>query len=237
MAFFTLPKRPLLSIQIAALFTAILATSPLVHAQSLAQGAGSNVSTIRIGGSSTVFPFMKEAIRAFREAGNSAKIEIKETGTSEGFRRFCTGQLEIANASRPINTNELKACSSNRINFIELPIAFDALTIVVHPSNSWVKQISLKELARLWRQQAEGKIDRWNEVNLDWPDLPIQLCSLAKTRVPMNISTKLLMVALMFRGKTTPPVKMIVSLTNALPRILVLLAILPLATTRPIKIC
>jgi phosphate transport system substrate-binding protein len=180
MAFFTLPKRPLLSIQIAALFTAILATSPLVHAQSLAQGAGSNVSTIRIGGSSTVFPFMKEAIRAFREAGNSAKIEIKETGTSEGFRRFCTGQLEIANASRPINTNELKACSSNRINFIELPIAFDALTIVVHPSNSWVKQISLKELARLWRQQAEGKIDRWNEVNLDWPDRPIKLCGPGK---------------------------------------------------------
>ena len=175
-----LPKLPFRSIQIATAFTAVLATSPLVHAESLAQGAGSNTSTIRIGGSSTVFPIMVEAIRAFREAGNSTKIELKETGTSDGFRRFCAGQLEIANASRPINSKELKACSSNRITFIELPIAFDALTIVVHPSNTWAKQISTNELARLWGRQAEGKIDRWNEVNLDWPDRPIKLCGPGK---------------------------------------------------------
>ena len=174
------PKLPFRSIQIAAAFTAVMATSPLVHAESLAQGAGSNTSTIRIGGSSTVFPIMVEAIRAFREAGNNAKIDLKETGTSDGFRRFCTGQLEIANASRPINSKELKACSNNRITFIELPIAFDALTIVVHPSNTWAKQISTKELARLWGRQAEGKIDRWNEVNLDWPDRPIKLCGPGK---------------------------------------------------------
>jgi phosphate transport system substrate-binding protein len=175
-----LSKLPFRSIQIAAAFTGVLATSPLVHAESLAQGAGSNTSTIRIGGSSTVFPIMVEAIRAFREAGNSTKIELKETGTSDGFRRFCAGQLEIANASRPINSKELKACSSNRITFIELPIAFDALTIVVHPSNTWAKQISTNELARLWGRQAEGKIDRWNEVNLDWPDRPIKLCGPGK---------------------------------------------------------
>jgi phosphate transport system substrate-binding protein len=180
MASVSLSKGPCLSIQIAAAFAAVLATSPLAHANSLAQRVGSNASSIRIGGSSTVFPIMKEAIKAFREAGNSTKIELKETGTSDGFRRFCTGQLEIANASRPINSKELKACSSNRINFIELPIAFDALTIVVHPSNSWAKQISTKELARLWGQQAEAKIDRWNEVNLDWPDRPIKLCGPGK---------------------------------------------------------
>ena len=175
-----LPKRPVLSIPIAAVCSAVLATSPLAHAQSLAQGAGSKASTIRIGGSSTVFPIMKEAIRAFREAGNSTPIDLKETGTSEGFRRFCSGQLEIANASRPINSKELKACSSNRIAFIELPIAFDALTIVVHPSNTWANQISTKELARLWGRQAEGKVDRWNEVNLDWPERPIKLCGPGK---------------------------------------------------------
>jgi phosphate transport system substrate-binding protein len=173
-------KRSSLPIQIVAVFTAVLSYSPLVHADSLAQGVGSNASTLRIGGSSTVFPIMKEAIRAFREAGNSTKIDLKETGTSDGFRRFCSGQLEIANASRPINSKELKACSGNGINFIELPIAFDALTIVVHPSNTWAKQISTKELARLWGRQAEGKIDRWSEVNLDWPDRPIKLCGPGK---------------------------------------------------------
>jgi phosphate transport system substrate-binding protein len=180
MALSCLPKLPFFSIQITAAFTAFLATSPQVHADSLAQRAGSNAASIRIGGSSTVFPIMEEAIRAFREAGNSTKIDLKETGTSDGFRRFCTGQLEIVNASRPINSKELKACSSNRINFIELPIAFDALTIVVHPANTWAKQISTKELARLWGAQAEGKIDRWNEVNLDWPDRPIKLCGPGK---------------------------------------------------------
>jgi len=175
-----LPKRPVLSISIVAVCGAVLTISPLAHAQSLAQGAGSKASTIRIGGSSTVFPIIKEAIRAFREAGNSTPIELKETGTSDGFRRFCSGQLEIANASRPINSKELKACSSNRIDFIELPIAFDALTIVVHPSNTWANQISTKELARLWGRQAEGRVDRWNEVNLDWPDRPIKLCGPGK---------------------------------------------------------
>jgi phosphate transport system substrate-binding protein len=180
MDFPSLQKLLFLPIQMAAVFTAALTASPLAHADSLAQGSGSNASTIRIGGSSTVFPIMMEAIRAFREAGNSTKIDLKETGTSDGFRRFCAGQLEIANASRPINSKELKACSSNRINFIELPIAFDALTIVVHPSNTWAKQISTRELARLWGQQAEGKIDRWNEVNLDWPDRPIKLCGPGK---------------------------------------------------------
>jgi ABC-type phosphate transport system substrate-binding protein len=171
MALTYLPKLPFLPIKIASVFTAVLATAPLAHADSIAQRAGSNAASIRIGGSSTVFPIMMEAIRAFRAAGNSTKIDLKETGTSEGFRRFCNGQLEIANASRPINSKELKACSRNRINFIELPIAFDALTVVVHPANTWAKQISTKELARLWGQQAEAKIDRWPEVNLDWHQL------------------------------------------------------------------
>jgi len=180
MDFPSLHKRPFLAIEIAAMFTAVLATSPLAHADALAQGPGGNASTIRIGGSSTVFPIMMEALTAFREAGNKTTIDLKETGTSDGFRRFCAGKLEIVNASRPISSKELKACSSKGIIFIELPIAFDALTIVVHPSNTWAKQISTKELARLWGRQAEGKINRWNDVNLDWPDRPIKLCGPGK---------------------------------------------------------
>ncbi|MFN9622868.1 MAG: PstS family phosphate ABC transporter substrate-binding protein [Cyanobacteriota bacterium] len=160
--------------------TAVVASSPLACAQSLAQGAGNRVSGIRIGGSSTVFPIMMEAIKAFRASGHNAKIDLKETGTSDGFRRFCAAQLEIANASRPINRKELKACASNRISFIELPIAFDALSIVVHPANTWARQITTKELARLWGRQAEGKINSWNDVNRDWPDRPIKLCGPGK---------------------------------------------------------
>ncbi|MFM8277984.1 MAG: PstS family phosphate ABC transporter substrate-binding protein [Cyanobium sp.] len=171
---------PFFRFGIASMFTAILASSPLAHSESLVPGAGTGKSVIRVGGSSTVFPIMKEAIKAFRATGNNAKIDLKETGSSDGFRRFCAGQLEIANASRPINSKELKACVSNRISFIELPIAFDALSIVVHPANTWARQITTKELARLWGRQAEGKVESWNDVNRDWPEQPIKLCGPGK---------------------------------------------------------
>jgi phosphate transport system substrate-binding protein len=159
---------------------AALATLPLASSGAAVLAGESQPATLRIGGSSTVFPILKEAIRAFRAAGNTTPIDLKETGTSDGFRRFCAGQLEIANASRPINGKELKACAGNRITFIELPIAFDALTIVVHPTNTWAKQITTKELARLWGRQAEGKINSWHDVNRDWPQRPIKLCGPGK---------------------------------------------------------
>ena len=180
MAASKMPQFPLRLIQIAVMFTTTLVISPLADADTRAEGAGSKGASVRIGGSSTVFPIMMEAIRAFRAAGNNTKIDLKQSGTTDGFRRFCAGQLEIANASRPINSKEIKACASNRISFIELPIAFDALSIVVHPSNSWAKQISTKQLARLWGRQAEGKIDSWNAVNRDWPERPIKLCGPGK---------------------------------------------------------
>jgi len=166
-------------IQVAAAIATTMTTTPLAASLALALGGNGSTrppSSIRIGGSSTVFPFMKEAIRSFQASGNSTRVDLKETGTSDGFRRFCLGQLEIANASRPINAKELKACAGNRISFIELPIAFDAISIVVHPANTWARQITVKELARLWGRQAEGKVSTWNDVNRDWPRLPIKLC-------------------------------------------------------------
>ena len=169
-----------IGVQIAAVFATVLASAPMARAESVEQASEKQPSAIRLGGSSTVFPIMVEAIKAYRAAGNNSKIVIKESGTSEGFKRFCAGQLEIANASRPINSKELKACASNRINFIELPIAFDALSIVINPANTWAKQISTKELALLWGRQAEGKIARWNDVNQDWPARPIKLCGPGK---------------------------------------------------------
>jgi phosphate transport system substrate-binding protein len=169
-----------LGIQSAAVFVTTLANGPLAATWARALEGDAQAAAIRIGGSSTVFPIMKEAIRSFVAAGNANRMTLKETGTSDGFRRFCAGQLEIANASRPINSNELKACASNRISFIELPIAFDALTIVVHPANTWARQITTKELARLWGRQAEGKVVSWNDVNRDWPERPIKLCGPGK---------------------------------------------------------
>ena len=96
------------------------------------------------------------------------------------MRRFCQGQLLIANASRPINSRELKACRSKEIQFLELPIAYDAITVVVNRRNDWAKLITTRELARLWGRQAQGRIQRWNQVNIDWPERPIRLCAPGK---------------------------------------------------------
>jgi phosphate transport system substrate-binding protein len=125
-----------------------------------------------------VFPITSEAIRAFRKtaAGRNVRFEPKETGTTAGFRDFCSGKVPIADASRPINTRELKACEAKGVKFIELPIAFDALTVAVNPRNTWVNQITIKELSTLWGRQAQGKVKSWKQVNSTWPDRPIKLC-------------------------------------------------------------
>ncbi len=139
--------------------------------------------SLRIGGSSTVFPIMQEAIKGFRASSSAqakAPIQLSETGTSAGFRQFCGGQLPIANASRPINSRELKLCQAKGVQFIELPIAFDALTVAVNPRNDWARLISTKELARLWGRAGQGRITRWSQVNIDWPNRPIKLCAPGK---------------------------------------------------------
>lgn len=142
--------------------------------------AQQSVPSIRLGGSSTVHPILAEAIREFRQANpadSRTPIQLSEEGTSGGFRRFCQGQLLIAGASRPINSAEIKACGAKGISFIELPIAFDAITVVAHPRNTWARLVSTRELARLWGRQAQGRILRWNQVNIDWPDRLLRLCA------------------------------------------------------------
>ena len=140
--------------------------------------AANGADTIRISGSSTVFPITKAAIQGYRTTtrGKSVDFDIKETGSTAGFREFCNGNIPLANASRPISGKELKRCADNGINFIELPIAFDAITVVVNPANNWARSMTVNELSRLWNKTAQGTINRWNQVNLDYPDRAIKLC-------------------------------------------------------------
>jgi phosphate transport system substrate-binding protein len=134
-------------------------------------------ATILISGSSTVFPVIERALASYRktEQGKDVKLELSEVGTSAGLRQFCVGEIPIANASRPISSRELKACAAKGITFIELPLAFDALTVVVNNRSSWAQKISAAELSRTWGKQAQGKIDNGNAINLDWPERPLVL--------------------------------------------------------------
>ena len=135
-------------------------------------------SPILISGSSTVYPIVQAGISAFRQtaAGKGVSVSLKETGSSAGFRDLCSGRVEISNASRPINTKELKACADKGIRFIEVPLAFDALSVVVNSDNSWAGAISPQQLNILWNRNAQGRINNWNQLNPTWPKRPIKLC-------------------------------------------------------------
>ena len=134
-------------------------------------------TTVVIDGSSTVYPFSKAAIRAFTaHGGRVMRWQAKPTGTTAGLRHLCAGSTSITAASRPINISELKSCKTRGVQFLELPVAFDAITVVVNPANSWAQKITTTELRRLWSREAQRRVVRWQQVNPAWPDKPISLC-------------------------------------------------------------
>jgi phosphate transport system substrate-binding protein len=132
---------------------------------------------IRIDGSSTVFPLTDEVVKEMQyEKGEAApQVTVEFSGTGGGFKKFCTGETDINNASRPILKAEMDTCKANGVKYVEIPVAFDALTIVVHPQNQWVDRITVAELKTMWQPDAEGKVSRWNQVRSDWPDQPLNL--------------------------------------------------------------
>lgn len=132
---------------------------------------------IVIDGSSTVYPITEAVAQAFRKTSEASKTEVdtKFSGTSGGFKRFCAGETDISNASRPISLAELEACSKAGVGFVELPIAFDALTLAVHPQNSWAQDITIAELKKIWEPAAQGKITNWQQVRSDYPNRPLKL--------------------------------------------------------------
>ena len=131
---------------------------------------------IKIDGSSTVYPITEAVAEEFQKAKKGAiKVTVGISGTGGGFKKFCRGETDIANASRPILKKEMEACAQAGIKYIELPVAYDALTVVVHPSNTWAKSMTVAELKKMWEPAAQGVITKWNQVNPAWPDTPIKL--------------------------------------------------------------
>ncbi|WP_315874771.1 PstS family phosphate ABC transporter substrate-binding protein [Thermocoleostomius sinensis] len=132
--------------------------------------------TIVADGSSTVYPLTDEAVQEYQfENRETAEFSVTFSGTTGGFRKFCAGETDISNASRPINSSEIEACRSAGVNYVELPVAYDALTVAVHPTNTWAESMTVAELKRLWEPAAEGTITNWNQIRPDWPNQPINL--------------------------------------------------------------
>jgi len=140
------------------------------------EGAGGGApALIRIDGSSTVFPISEAVAEEFQRANPQARATVGVSGTGGGFQKFCAGETDISDASRPIRPSEIEACRKAGVEYIELPVAYDGLAIVVNPKNTWASSITVEELSRLWAPGAQGKITRWNQVRSSWPNREIHL--------------------------------------------------------------
>ena len=138
--------------------------------------AAAQSQTVRVDGSSTVFPITEAVAEEFQKSKrNAVKVTVGISGTGGGFRKFCRGETDIQNASRPITKSEIAECKKNGVAFFEMPVAYDALSVVINPKNAWLKEISIDDLKKIWEPSAQGKITRWNQVNAAWPDRPIKL--------------------------------------------------------------
>ena len=131
---------------------------------------------VKIDGSSTVFPVTEAVAEDFQKAKKQkVKVTVGISGTGGGFKKFCRGETDISNASRPILRAEMADCQKTGVEYFELPVAFDALTVVVNPKNSFIKQLTVAEMKKMWQPAAQGKVTRWNQVNAAWPDQPMKL--------------------------------------------------------------
>ncbi len=131
---------------------------------------------IKIDGSSTVFPITEAVAEEFQKTkAGKTKVSVGVSGTGGGFKKFCRGETELSNASRPILQKEIDACKEKGIEYLELPIAYDALTVVVNNSNTWAKTLTVAELKKMWGPEAQGKVKNWKEIRADFPDAPLKL--------------------------------------------------------------
>ena len=138
-------------------------------------GASAAPGDIKVDGSSTVFVVSEAVAEEFQAAGNRARVTVGTSGTGGGFQKFCRGETDISNASRPVRPAELETCAKSGISFFELPIAYDGIAIVVNPKATWINDMTVGELKTLWAPEAQGKVKRWSQVRAGWPDREIHL--------------------------------------------------------------
>lgn len=163
-------------------WTALLLTIPIALLGFACGGgttsgpAGTEAAVIKIDGSSTVFPITEAVAEEFqKEKQGKVNVTVGISGTGGGFKKFVRGEIDVADASRPILKEELAQAKANGIEFIELPVAYDALTVVVNPQNNWVTSMTVEELKKVWEPGAQGKITHWNQIRPEWPNEKIAL--------------------------------------------------------------
>lgn len=153
-------------------------TSPEADSASPAASTAtsSNLSgSVKIDGSSTVLPVSEAMAEEFQKANSNVQVTVGESGTGGGFKKFCAGETDISNASRPIKSEEVELCNKAGVEYIELPVFYDGISVVVNPQNSFAECLKVDELKKMWEPAAQGKITNWNQVRSDFPDQKLSL--------------------------------------------------------------
>ena len=130
---------------------------------------------IKVDGSSTVYPITEAVAEEYQKNNKDIRVTVGISGTGGGFKKFCRGETDISNASRPIKSSEIALCNENAIEYIEIPVAYDGLAVLIHPNNDWAETMTPAELKAIWEPAAQGVIKRWNQIRPDWPNEEIAL--------------------------------------------------------------
>ena len=140
------------------------------------ESAGPSASgMIQIDGSSTVFPITEAVAEEFQIMNPDARVTVGISGTGGGFKKFCNGETDISDASRPIKPTELELCAGSGVEWIELPVAYDGIAVMVSPQNDWVDSMTVEELRKIWQPESQGKVMRWNQIRPEWPNEEMHL--------------------------------------------------------------
>ena len=145
----------------------------------LGAGAGQDSAAlrgaIRIDGSSTVYPITEAVAEEFSKQASKVNVSVGISGTGGGFKRFCIGETDITDASRPITPSEVTLAAEKKVEYIEIPVAYDALTVVVNPKNDWVKSLTVDQVRKIY--SAAGAAKTWKDLDPAWPDRPLKVFS------------------------------------------------------------
>lgn len=154
----------------------LLSVSTLVATLMSIAGITNAQSIVKIDGSSTVYPITEAVAEDFQIAKKGAvRVTVGISGTGGGFKKFCRGEIDIANASRPIQKKEMEDCKKSGIQYIEMPVAYDALTVAINPKNTWATTMTIAELKKMWEPSAQGRVTKWSQINPSWPDETFKL--------------------------------------------------------------
>lgn len=153
----------------------VLALAACGGSSNSADGGSDLSGTILIDGSSTVAPLLTLAAEDFQTENSGVNVTVGTSGTGGGFEKFCAGETDISNASRPIKDSEVEACKAKGVEYFEMIIANDALSLVVNTENTWAKCLTVDQLKTMWSPESEGKINNWNQIDPSFPDQALKL--------------------------------------------------------------